>query len=232
MIRQDQVTEIMALFLNEYRGQFTINETRITLWMAMLGEFEENIVRAAALHVISEGTGFPPPVGAVRRACVDLRDGELDALRAPEAWILVLGELQSPEGKVSNLPELAREALKSVGTLYDLGKSVNIGMDRAQFIKAYTALMERRQRERSMIPAVKFLNQANKTNLLENTREDRDQLSENYRTEREEKGPSWTPGKDAVLTKKMDPEELGDLLGNTIDMLSDTPDWNKPKNEG
>lgn len=153
--KTETITEIMALISSEYPGRFEITVARAELWAQILPEFDAQTIRAATMHYLSEGHEFPPAVGQIRKECVNIKHGELRVISAPDAWVYVLAEIQKADGSFSNLSELTRQALRSVGTIFDLKRNENVGYERSHFIKTYNDLVEKQRVERVTLPSVK-----------------------------------------------------------------------------
>ncbi len=151
----DPIIQVMTLLNEEYPGKFKITDERIKLWRSLLADIDPQIVLTAALHLVgARDSEWPPTVGAVRATAMNFAHGELDPPGAHEAWSHVQARLQSDEAP---LTELELEAVKRVGTIYDMRRSSNAAADRAQFIKAFEQLVTRRQLERTTLPTVKMI---------------------------------------------------------------------------
>ena len=151
------IKNIMSALSTEYYGKFMVTPERVGLWQAGLDGLPVDIVYSATMQYISEGHPFPPTWGQIRGIAINLRHGELRQVPGPDAWIAVLEQVQGAGGSFRDLPALTRAALKSVGTMYDLKRSENIGFERAHFLKAYAELAEKERIDRVSLPQIKQL---------------------------------------------------------------------------
>ncbi len=153
--KPETIVYVMSIFNEEWGGKFALSDQRMEIWSTILADIDKEIILSAAMDMVSTGNAFPPTIGQLRAKCIDIKHGELRIISAPDAWVYVLAEIQKPEGSFSGLSGLTRGALKSVGTMFDLKRSENIGFERSHFIKAYTDLVEKQRIERVTLPSVK-----------------------------------------------------------------------------
>ena len=208
------IKNIMLIFNEEYGEKFIITDSKVKVWIECLKDFDKETILSAGMHLVSTGGAFPPVIGQVRQQCVNLRHGEMNVPPGPDAWIAVLAEVQKSDGAFLNLPELTREALKSVGTMFDLKRSDNIAFERNHFLKAYAAIVEMRQKERVMLPTVRNMNNHNAPALP------RPEPAENPRALQ-----SHETAEQRIPTH----EEIQRMTQGVIDAVSIQPDWNKGK---
>jgi len=135
-----------------------MSDERHRLWMELLEGIDDGSVMAAALHIVSTRSDWPPDIALLRTTALTIAAGEQAAPTGSEAWA---GIATLIGGRDVDLTPRQLQALKSVGTLYDLKRSTNSTSDRARFIEAYDAIAERERKTREMLPAVAQLNAAN-----------------------------------------------------------------------
>lgn len=148
------IDRIMELLDEEFKGKFVISDSRIKLWTALLEDIHPDLAMTAALQLCSTGREWPPTIGMMRDKALALQEGELTPPGAHEAWSHVQARIQSDEAP---LTDLEHEVLKQVGTVFDLRTSQNPAADRAQFLKAFEAAVERHRIERVTPPQVKLI---------------------------------------------------------------------------
>ena len=135
-----------------------ISNERHLLWMEMLKGIGDDNITAAAMHILSTRSDWPPDVALLRCTALSISNGELAAKSGAESWATILTLIS---GVDTPLSMRERKALDATGSLYDLKRSSNAAADRARYIDAYDALADRAQRTREMLPAVAILNRQN-----------------------------------------------------------------------
>jgi hypothetical protein len=192
----ETVKKAMTIFLEEYGEKFRVTESKIKFWGHSLQEFDSSVILAAAYHLATINK-WPPVIAEMREACVDMAYGELVTVPAPEAWHNVQKFLHD-EGQLS---DIERIAMRHVGDSWYFKRSDTPGMDRAHFMKAYSAQVDKQKRERLTLPNVmRFANENAKKLLPEPNATD-----EYMAPEPESQSPE---------SQKMDRDELNELLSN------------------
>ena len=124
-------------------------QSTVRVFEAILIDLEDDLLMAAVIHYLSTEENFPTPAGLRKRAVdlLDRADGIPDAFTA---WAEIKRTLRGgPEPSA-----LALQAINSLGGLAEYGKS-NIDDEtswRAQFIRAYGVLQQRRREDSMLLP--------------------------------------------------------------------------------
>jgi hypothetical protein len=177
-IRQT-VQKIFAIMVLEYGDKFNTTPERMAMWVNMLDGMDGATALAAAMHLVSTGGPFPPTIGEVRRKIAELSRGELAAPSPYEAWSHVLeyvSECNKPsymvefgeDNEQASMPAITeheRIALKHIGGGSYLYNSTNKSIDRSNFIKAYSAIVDKAQNQELALPVVKKLVESNAPRL-------------------------------------------------------------------
>ena len=142
----------LASFRLEYAG-FSATEERAELWSKMLAGIDDCYILAAVTDILTTRDGFPPTVATVRRRALELSRGELVPPSGVEAWEGVRAVLAGTANGIE--PRTLRAVRATAGSLADLRRSTSPAADRARFIEAFDAAVERERRERDAMPSVR-----------------------------------------------------------------------------
>ena len=135
---------------------FTVKQDMLEAYHAILGDLEPGLLKAAALQLASERRAFFPSAGELRTAAFDLLERGDGTPTASEAW----GEVKLQIGAVGYVgtPEFSHpligKAVRIIGWR-DLCWSDNAVAERARYIQAYEALLNRQRTEVAMLPQVR-----------------------------------------------------------------------------
>jgi len=150
----ETIDQIMIIFNEEFPSQFVRSVAREKLWRQMLGQYESDIILAAAWHLVSTKQKFPPNIATIRATCARFSFGELDPPNPHESW----GKIQQKiQGEKVDLTELEKIALQQTGTIFDLRKSRNPTGDRQAFMSAFKIAAEKQHRDRVTLPNVRAI---------------------------------------------------------------------------
>lgn len=148
------------MFLSAFFPQWELTEATIEAWHEMLEDLEFDLARRALKAVLSRSSGFPR-VADIRRAAAEIAAGPEGALTGAEAWEMVraavrrYGYYRELEAKAS-LPAPVARAVDALGW-EEICLSEEPGVVRAQFIRIFEQLQERRREETVMPAEVKAL---------------------------------------------------------------------------
>jgi len=133
------------------------------LYARLLGDIPDDVLEAATLDHIANSPWWPK-MDELRKRCVALMANITDLPSPYEAWALVCRYIRHPSvpryhnGAIRDdqepLPPLIRRAMEGIGGEEALRMSENPAADRARFIEAYEALLEREHRRLAELPAV------------------------------------------------------------------------------
>ena len=167
------VHDTMKIFNEEYRDKFKISKSRFLIWCQALNGFDPETIRAAALHLVVTRQDWPPDIATLRQLAINMQRGELATPEPAESWANVLQLIQ---GKEVSLTPLEKQALKMTGDVYNLKLSQNLAADRSQFMRAYAALVKRRDDNDAILPPVRAVLQSNAPALPAAPRKPKPQL--------------------------------------------------------
>lgn len=129
------------------------------LYVRLLADIDPELLQAATLAVITEGSYFGfPSVADIRKRAQELRAEAAGELTPGEAFEQLMSEVRrvgrygSPE-----LNERTREALRQIGGWQALCSSEHLPSERARFTEAYTRLATVENRRAIALPEVKRL---------------------------------------------------------------------------
>jgi hypothetical protein len=117
----------------------------------MLSDVDSESILAAGYHLVSIGKEWPPAIGTVRLTAMRLSIGELEPQTAEEAWENVYSKIQHKDVVLS---DIEKQALRGVGSIYDLRRSEDISFARASFVKNFRQIMQRREQKLVKMPNV------------------------------------------------------------------------------
>ena len=150
----ETIDQILLIFNEEYPSKFVMSVSRAKLWRQILGEFDKDIILAAAFHLVSTRPDWPPDIATVRDTCARFAAGELEPPNPHESWERIQRRIQ---GEKVDLTELEKIALQQTGTIFDLRKSRNPTGDRQAFIAAFKIAAEKQHRDRVTLPNVRAI---------------------------------------------------------------------------
>ncbi|MCP4568989.1 MAG: hypothetical protein GY841_15550 [FCB group bacterium] len=163
----DTIDAVMATFCTEYSPHFAITIERSNLWQRMLSKFAPKVIQSAAHILMSLPNEFPPRIGMMHDKCASISEGELFEPTSSDAWGNILKAVASnSRGDDINLTDMERAAYKKTGdgTLAGIGKSQNIDATRANFERAFNALVKKQRLERAISPDIlAFANSCSKS---------------------------------------------------------------------
>lgn len=163
------VLRSMRMLNEEYPGKFSLGTvpvdkkgkpvegatpSRVKVWEHALAEFDDETVLAAALHLVTTRTEWPPDVAAMRSQCALFSNGELHAPSGAASWERILQKISKKE---VDLSDMEKKALSQTKSVFDLRISKNIDADRARYIQAFDLLISKRNLEWVTLPEVKAL---------------------------------------------------------------------------
>lgn len=172
---EDEATLKVLIVLASAYPKFELTEPTIRIYKELLADIPPEILQLAAKGVISENVFFPA-VAELRKKAFEIMCNHQSLPTAFEAWSKVRGFLSDGRGHpiVSNGKEwgidpLLHKVVGYVGGWTYLATSENQAADRARFIQAYEATVEREQEGARMLPQVRDLTAqlANSRRLLD-----------------------------------------------------------------
>lgn len=126
------------------------------LYARLLADIPDDLLEAAALHVIGRSKFFPA-VAELRDAAFDLRKTALALPTALEAWGEVMAEVRRSgsyrEPRFSS--DVIRQAVVALGGWQSICLSENVTADRARFVEVYDQLTGREDAHARLLPSVR-----------------------------------------------------------------------------
>jgi len=157
-------------------GVREVPEELPAVWFELLGDMPADVVRAAVkMVVLKHEFATMPPVGAIRKAAVELQQPSIPAAKAWELFLAAVRkhgsgkrtlyraghepiEIDNTQRGLDSLPPQVRRAAIAFGwqTLCDTAPD-ELGLAQEQFRKTYNSLGESEQRNAIMPPSVKAI---------------------------------------------------------------------------
>lgn len=136
-----------------FPGRFTPSKQTASFWSKLLMDLDNDFGRAAVLQLCGE-CDFPPTISQIRMAAYNISRGETSSPSAWEAW----------ERAVSGKSEtdIEKRAIKLVGGSYAIRRSSNQEVIRSHFLKCYTELLDRSDKNACAISEVRRLAEVSK----------------------------------------------------------------------
>jgi hypothetical protein len=144
-MKKSELSKILTLLMGAYPNANVTQET-IVVYEAMLGDFKSEDLYEVVLRHIATNKWFPS-IAELREA---LTDRYLQFPSAQEAISILL------HGSVNDLPQVAREALKSCGGQWEMKHTTMPGKWREEFRKRYDELVAQ-EREKFVEQQIKIL---------------------------------------------------------------------------
>lgn len=113
----------------------------------MLRDLDDRYGKAAVLQLCGS-CEFPPSISQIRQMALNLASGSVSPPSAWEAWETAL------QGRYEALGEIGKRALAAIGGAWALKKTGSPGVERSNFIRAYTEFLDRYRADRLAIPEV------------------------------------------------------------------------------
>jgi len=133
--------------------RFDVDDLKVRVWHEMLGDLDYVTANIAAKKLILENT-FAPSIAEVRKAVMEILNP--DGMTAAEAWgeveraVRTYGYYRETEALESMSPSVAK-VVKYIGW-QNICLNEEPGVVRGQFLKMYTQVAEREQKE-LLLPA-------------------------------------------------------------------------------
>lgn len=134
---------------------------QLDVYFDCLGDLPADVFQVAVRRVLMEHRWHTfPSIAELREAAVSVMQGEVTPLSGAEAWELAwraVGRIDldvdgSVQRATRNLPPLVVDAMNCLGVANLVGGNDPVPVVRAQFVKAFEQLAQRRQRE-ALLPA-------------------------------------------------------------------------------
>lgn len=148
-----EVAESLQLIAESYPGRWQPTKQTGQVWCRMLSDIDPKYGLAAVTELCGSGD-WPPSIAQIRKTSVNLSRGELSQPSAWEAWE------RATKGDEST--EIEKRAVNLIGGSWAIKRSENPEMLRSQFLKCYSELLERHDRELCSIPVAKQLAESNR----------------------------------------------------------------------
>lgn len=123
------------------------------MWSEILDGVDDACLLAAVTDILATHEGYAPTVATVRRRALELSRGQLSPPSGVGAWEGVQAVLAGTSEVME--PRTLHAVRATAGSLADLRRSTSPAADRARFIEAYDAMVERERRERDAMPSVR-----------------------------------------------------------------------------
>lgn len=165
MATNKTISSVLKIILAAY-PRFEISEETVRVWGMFMADLDDELLQAAVARFISSSDhAFPPSIPELRHQATEIRREIAGVPLAFEAWEEVLkaptpspyrpfrdGQFQEPDQY-----QWSHEAVALVAKRLGWGKGFpgsNIEADRAHFLKAYDAEVNKRLRAQTQIPQV------------------------------------------------------------------------------
>lgn len=159
----DKAIAKVLIVLSSAYPRFELTEPTIRIYEELLADIPTEILQLAAKAVISESIFFPA-VAELRKKAFEVMSNQQSLPSAFEAWAEVRRYLSDGRGhpivrhsKEWDIDPLFDKVVGYVGGWTYLATSENQAADRARFIQAYEATVQREQEGARMLPQVREL---------------------------------------------------------------------------
>ena len=177
-MKKTETVQLLAV-INAAFPNMQITEAMVDLWHELLGDIDFNLAKAAVKKLLLESP-YPPTIADIRRQAMEIATPPEDRIDAAEAWgeveraIRQYGYYREAEALASMSPRVAK-VVKYLGW-QEICLSEEPGVVRGQFLKMYTQVAEREQKER-LLPAalkedIKRLSDSMSMKMLEGGKQD------------------------------------------------------------
>ncbi len=169
MATAEKIVQMLEVFRRFWPRDFAAADA-ITYgaWQAILADIDDDLLGAAYAQYVAE-SAYPPKPADIRKQAMRLR--QPDELTGVEAWGALCRYIRRWPGgwgrwvgdhhvDPPRLPKRVQRAVDAIGGLSYLRYSEDTVADRARFVQAYDALLEREQREARMLPEVRAVARA------------------------------------------------------------------------
>ncbi|CDG37231.1 hypothetical protein CTHBC1_2648 [Acetivibrio thermocellus BC1] len=149
-----ETVKLLAV-INAAYPNMQISEATVSVWHELLGDLNINLVLAATKKLILESP-YPPTIADIRKRAVEIMTLPEDRINAAEAWgevekaIRWYGYYREAEALASMSPRTAK-VVRYIGWR-EICLSEEPGVVRGQFMRMYTQVAEREQKEQ-LLPA-------------------------------------------------------------------------------
>lgn len=139
-MNKKEVAKLLAMVVNIYPN-IKLADGTIDAWHYLLEDLPSNLAKAALKAVLQKQT-YPtlPTIGAIRQAALDIQYGR------PLPPALAFAAAQEWAHGDRELDPATLEAARAIGE-WELKNSENPSVTRAQFIKVYEAIVNRRNED-------------------------------------------------------------------------------------
>lgn len=148
---QDKTIIKCLLMLKAAYPRQALEDVTIDTYEMLLRDIEPGLLKAAVLQVITESVFFPT-VAEIRQKVNEMR---LKLSGVPDAYQAWAAALSCAQGRTNwrELPAGVQATIQDVfGDTYNFKMSTTLAADRARFIEAYNATVNRETREMNLLP--------------------------------------------------------------------------------
>jgi len=170
MATNEEILELMQVIVSAYPSYKTKGFVPGTyaIYARLLQDIDIDVLRAAAMDQIANNE-WPPTVAELRKAAFDNISAKTNRLTAQEAWALVIKAVRSSRmgdngcyvyPLANDLPDLVMQCVQYLGGMRAIGSNEDPpGVLRAQFERAFNAILARAEENTRMLPEVKALSE-------------------------------------------------------------------------
>jgi len=158
-MERSEAGQLLTLMASAW-PRFEPSDDKVALWRELFDDVPFEVAKLALKKLMLTNT-FPPSVAELRQAVMDITTPESERITAAEAWGMVshairdYGSYREREG-LESLPPVVRKTAEYIGWR-ELCLSEEGEILRAQFMRMFQQVSERRREEVLLPPAVREL---------------------------------------------------------------------------
>lgn len=167
MATRDDIKKIvayLAMAYPNYRPDISSPVNTVDVFLDLLGDLDAKDLQIAVKAACTPGTGrqFAPSADEIRTALVKLQIRVSNVPQAGEAWGAIMESFRyiHPPQEIQKIIDnpMVEKTIRAMGGLNAIGMSEEIMVERAHFLKIYTAFLDRHATDVAMIPeAVEYV---------------------------------------------------------------------------
>ena len=165
MIDKAEFAKIIAMIAALYPQQFKATATTIKAYYSILCDLPVELLKAAVLHICSDGREWPPPAGVIRATAFSLIEHNEGAVTAGEAWQEARRILGDPSRYYPGINATSEDdfsdpaifaTIQAVGAMDIVHTPEDmIHTTRARFMDTFKTIKNRQRTTATMLPVVR-----------------------------------------------------------------------------
>jgi hypothetical protein len=151
------IAEILQLISESYPGRWQLTKQTTQVWSRMLRDIDPKYGLHAVVELCGSGD-YPPTIAQIRKTAHNLSRGHVAPPSPWEAWERAIAG--TPGGSIEE------RAINLIGGSWAIKHSENPEVLRSQFLRCYSELLEKHDREACAIAGVLQLAESNREEII------------------------------------------------------------------